>query len=137
MFSAFTELEMKFKDLESLIAFCFENLPASVEVLEPAVLHTDARTLTNFFTDLLTKLHKLDEELKVEKQRNKILEDNMIKSLRNLVIITLGSTPNKTMGSEQLSRRIGIPESQLLPLLELWTDQNFLIKVNDKTFKLK
>ncbi len=137
LFSAFTELEMKFKDLESVVAFCFENLPTSVEILEPAVLRTEARTLTNFFTDLLTKLHKLDEELKVEKQRDKILEDNMIKSLRNLVIITLSSTPDKTMGSEQLSRRVGIPEQQLLPLLEFWTGQNFLIKVDDKTFKLK
>ncbi len=136
MFTAFTELELQFKSLNDVVAFCFENLPTSIEILEPPALTTEARFLTEFLTGLLAKLHKLNEELQVEKQKNKILNNNLEKSLRNLVILTISRSKDKSMNAEAVSRFIGVNKDQLLPLLRSWVKQGFIVE-EDGYFKVK
>ncbi len=136
MFTAFTELELQFKNLNDVVAFCFENLPTSIEILEPPTLTMEARFLTEFLTGLLAKLHKLNEELQVEKQKNKILTNNLEKSLRNLVILAISRSEKKSMDAETLSRFIGVNKDQLLPLLKKWVEQGFVVE-EDGQFKVK
>lgn len=136
MFTAFTELELQFKGLDEVVSFCFENLPTSIEILEPPTITMEARFLTEFLTGLLAKLHKLNEELQLEKQKNKILTSNLEKSLRNLVIMTIARSKEKSMNADDLSRFIGISKNQLLPLLESWVEQGFIVKEGSQ-FKVK
>ncbi len=137
MYTAFTELELQFKGLDDIVAFCFENLPTSIEILEPASITTEARFLTEFFTGLLAKLHRLDTELKVEQQKNRILNQNIERAVRNLVIITLSYAKNKTMTSDELSRSTGINVQQLKPLLEKWSQQGFILKKEGDKYSAK
>ena len=127
LFTTFVELELKMKDLDSIVLFCFENLPASVEILEPASLQADARFLTGFFTDLLTRLHKIDDELKMVKYEKGLLNNKILLLIRNMVIVVLSSS-KKNMPIDELSRRIGIPSKQLEPALEEWIREGFIVK---------
>ena len=38
MFSKFVEVEFLFKNIETLIGFCFDYMPSSIEVIEPALM---------------------------------------------------------------------------------------------------
>ena len=56
MFSAFCELEIKFKDILELLDFCFEALPSSIEILSPENLSYKSNDFTDFLNDL--QLHQ-------------------------------------------------------------------------------
>ena len=58
MWSTFAELELKFLDLSTLMGFCFDYLPSSIEIIDPAVLHTESKMLANNLNDMLAKLHQ-------------------------------------------------------------------------------
>lgn len=57
IFSAFTELEIEFKDFYALTGFCFEYMPSSLEILDPLNLKITAKELNESLNDLLAKLH--------------------------------------------------------------------------------
>jgi hypothetical protein len=130
-FSTFCELEISFNDLSALMNFCMDYLPSSIEVLEPPNLNLNAISLTNFFNDLLAKLHTLDMGYKELTAQKKILEENMLKLLRNNVMITLREA-KEPLEIEMLSRMVGIPKDQLEPMLELWIEEQYLLKQDSK-----
>ena len=135
VFAGFVELEIKVKDLESLTMFCFEFLPSSVEVLEPASINVDARFLTNFYTDLLLKVHKVDDQLKALNLEKKILEDKIVLLMRNIVILVM-SRAKKEMDIQELSLKTGLRQEQLSVLMEKWVEDGFFQKT-DKGYALK
>ncbi|MGC8929658.1 MAG: hypothetical protein ACP5OZ_03965 [Candidatus Woesearchaeota archaeon] len=130
-FSTFCELEISFNDLSALMNFCIDYLPSSIEVLEPPNLNSNAIALTNFFNDLLAKLHTLDMGYKELTAQKKILEENMLKLLRNNVMITLREA-KEPLEIETLSRRVGIPKEQLEPMLNLWIEEKHIVKQDSK-----
>jgi hypothetical protein len=130
-FSTFCELEISFNDLSTLMNFCIDYLPSSIEVLEPSNLNSNAITLTNFFNDLLAKLHTLDMGYKELTAQKKILEENMLKLLRNNVMITLREA-KEPLEIEILSRRVGIPKEQLEPMLNLWVEEEHIKREDSK-----
>ncbi|MEM2121779.1 MAG: hypothetical protein QXU20_03940 [Candidatus Woesearchaeota archaeon] len=130
-FSTFCELEISFKDLSALMNFCIDYMPASIEILEPPNLSSNAISLTNFFNDLLAKLHTLDMSFKELTAQKKILEENMLKLLRNNVMITLREA-KEPLEIETLSKRVGIPKEQLEPLLNMWVEEEYIKKEKSK-----
>jgi hypothetical protein len=64
IFSTFTEIEIEFKDLHELSAFCFDYMPSSVEILSPIELKLIAKDYENLFNDILGKLHQYDMTIK-------------------------------------------------------------------------
>ncbi len=130
-FTTFTELEISFKDIETLVNFCFDFMPSTIEILEPPNINISARTLTNFLNDLLAKLHKVDMAVKELSAEKKVLEENIMRLLRNNVIITLREA-KKPLDIEVLSKRVGVPKEQLEPLLKKWIDEKFIKKQDSK-----
>ena len=57
-FSTYADLELKVADMDKLIDFCFDFLPSSVDILEPEKFDLDSKKLSDFFNDLLAKLHQ-------------------------------------------------------------------------------
>ena len=64
MWSTFTEMEINFKELKDLIAFCFDKMPSSIEIVEPENLHIKGKDLEDLLNDLMSKLHEYDAEVK-------------------------------------------------------------------------
>jgi len=81
IFSTFTEMEIKFKGIRDLVAFCYDKMPSSVEIIEP-IDHLDVKvdSLQDMFNDLMSKLHEYDSELKELKARNILLERNVARN---------------------------------------------------------
>ena len=64
LFSTFCEVEVEAKKVDDLFGFCFDFLPSSVEVYEPAEFGMKADVINDMFNELLAKLHQYDLALK-------------------------------------------------------------------------
>jgi hypothetical protein len=62
--SIFSELELKFNDINSITLFCFEYMPSSIEILEPEELRFASTEIAGFLNDLLGRLHEYDMVVK-------------------------------------------------------------------------
>lgn len=73
-FSAFIEAEILFKDFISLVGFIFDNMPSSIEILEPEKIKADTNLMNDLLNDLAVKLHQYNEAILKLKAMNAILE---------------------------------------------------------------
>lgn len=62
--STFAEVEISFPGVDQLVLFCFNFMPSSLEILEPAKATFEQREIGNLFNDLLARLHQYDMVLK-------------------------------------------------------------------------
>lgn len=131
MFSAFTELEVLFKNNNSLIDFCFDYTPSSIDIIEPIYVNYKAHDFSNLLNDLLARIHKSDMALKNYNAENQILKKNAANLLQNLIILSL---KNKEKDIKGLSKEVGIPVKQLEPLMEKFINVNLLRKENNNYF---
>src|SRR3989338_2455274 len=111
MFTQFVELEILAKDASAIAFFCFDYMPSSIEIIEPETFIYRAADFSSFFNDLQALLHKMDRFVKefAAQQKNLLRNSNLL--LRNNILIVL--TYKGPLDFVELSRRIGIPESQL------------------------
>lgn len=57
-FSTYAEAELKLRDMNGLIDFCFDFLPSNIEILEPENISLDSHIFAEYMNDLLAKLHQ-------------------------------------------------------------------------------
>jgi len=115
MFSTFAELGILFKNMETLVGFCFDFMPSSVEILDPEKLSFKSNNFAGLINDLLTRLHQINLKVVQNNAEKKILKKNMLNMLKNTVMILLSI---KSMQLEQLSKSSGVNEKDLKPLLD-------------------
>lgn len=129
LFSLFAEIEMEVKDVDTLVGFCFDYMPSSIEVFNPSHIVFKAHELSNFFNDLQSRLHKLDLAVKELRAQNSLLEKNAGLLLRNNILITL---KDKSKDVKTLGKNVGIPSEQLEPFLKRMADEHWIRKVGDE-----
>lgn len=133
LFSVFVEIEAWFKKPATIIDFCFDYMPSSIEIIEPEKLTYTSNQMSNLFNDLQAKLHTIDMMLKNTVQENKILRKNAGSLLRNNIMLSLKEKSKKI---EEISKRVGIPKDQLKPFLDKTIEEGH-IKENKGTYSLK
>jgi len=133
LWSTFSELELLFKDVNSLVGFCFDYVPSSVEILEPKGLKFDTNGLSGLINDFLAKLHLIGMSLKKLNAENQILNKNAAALLKNMLIMSLKGK-EKTL--TEIAKYVAIPEEQLKPFVEIMEKNNFIKKEGEK-YKLK
>jgi len=79
LWSTFSEIEFETEDIQKVLDVCFDYMPSSVEILEPAGLDMDCAGLADMFNDLLAKLHRYDMLVKNFNAENQILKQKMEK----------------------------------------------------------
>lgn len=129
LWSTFSELELLFKDTQSLVGFCFDYVPSSVEILEPKNLKFDTNELSNLINDILAKLHQIGVSLKKLNIENQILNKNATALLSNMLVMSLRGK-EKTL--KEISKFLVIPEEQLKPFIDIMLRNNFIKKQGDK-----
>ena len=132
LFGMFVDLEAWFKHSETLIDFCFDYMPSSIEVVEPSRVTYTSNKLSNMFNDLQAKLHTIDMMLKNTVQENKILRKNAAGLLRNNIMLSIKEKPKKI---DEISRNVGVPANQLKPFLDKVIEEGHL-KENKGTYSL-
>ncbi len=115
-FSTFAEIEIDFNDMDELLAFCFDSMPSSIEILSPEKLNFDANILTGFLNDLLAKIHQADALIKDASVQKQLLDMNAINILHNFVYYIL-KEGEKT--PEEISRFVGIEPKEIKAFLDV------------------
>lgn len=72
--SIFSEIELKFEDINSITIFCFEYMPSSIEILEPEEIKFQSGEITGFLNDLLARLHEYDMVVKNLQAENMVMK---------------------------------------------------------------
>ena len=58
MFSAFADIEFETDSMKKILEICFDFMPSSIEILDPAGITVDTNDLSEMLNDLLAKQHK-------------------------------------------------------------------------------
>lgn len=77
LFSTFSEVEIEVKNIEILMNICFNFMPSSIEIIEPGKLINDSNMMSNFFNDLLGRLHKYDMLIKNLNAQNLVMQKEL------------------------------------------------------------
>ena len=127
MWATFAELEMVAKGIRKLIAFCFDYMPSSIQILKPESYILDRSMIEDFVNDLQARLHDVDMIVKKQKNENEFLKKNMHTTVKNMILIALlyGS-----LDSEKLSKVTGIKPEELKIFLDNMVKENRIKEEN-------
>lgn len=115
LWATFTELEMVVKGIRKLIAFCFDYMPSSIQVLKPESYNLDRSLIEDFINDMQARLHDVDMIVKKQRNENEFLKKNMHTTIKNIILVSLlyGS-----LDKEKLSKITGIKSDELQIFLD-------------------
>ena len=82
LWAIFAEMDMVIKGIPKLIAFCFDYMPSSIEIIKPEEFAMKKSTIENFINDLQARLHQVDMVVKKQDNENKFLKQNLNKAVR-------------------------------------------------------
>ena len=125
LWSKFVELDLVIKGTKKLIAFCFEYMPSSIEVVKPEHFAMTSQELSNFLNDLQARLHNVDMVVKQLKAEADFLKLNMNAILHNAVLICLKVS---RLNLEQLSQVTGVDKKELEIFVEKLVKENKIKK---------
>lgn len=115
LWATFTEIEMVVKGIRKLIAFCFDYMPSSIQILKPEEYNLNRALIEDFVNDLQARLHQVDMVVKKQKNENEFLRKNMNSAIQNSILIALSFG---TLNKENLSRVTGINDKELQMFLK-------------------
>ncbi len=64
LWNTFADIEFETKELKKVLEVCYDYMPSTIEILEPAGLEMDTNDIADVFNDFLTKMHKYSMVLK-------------------------------------------------------------------------
>ena len=100
LFSTFAEVELLVKDMNSLLSFCFDFMPGSIEIIAPENLVVKNNDLMGFLNDLQARMHAMNTGILQAKESNTHYIKNTAVLLRNFIVVLLSSRP-MTIGQIQ------------------------------------
>ncbi len=128
LYSCFAELEIKFKDIAKLVEFCFDAMPSSIDIIEPAELAFDTKALTDLLNDLQARLHQVDMAFKAMQAEKQILDANAVMVFDNFIRYLLKAGEKKI---EELSRLSGVRVEQLKKFLDELVEKKRIVQKED------
>jgi hypothetical protein len=81
LWNTFTEVDVSFKNTLDLMAFCFDKMPSSIEMLEPEdKLVMKREDFEDLFNNLMSKLHDSATEMRDLKAANLVISRQLEKN---------------------------------------------------------
>lgn len=110
LFSSFAEIEVLAKNMGALYDFCFECMPASVEILAPSELKLKPNQASAAVNDLIGRIHNLDMQSKQLTQQINLYSANLRIMIENAIVIYLAAKPRRL---EEISAVVGVAPAQI------------------------
>lgn len=132
VWSTFYESEVLVANLEKINLLCFNLAPASLEIIAPESFTFTEKNLTDWYNDLISKLHEISMSLKSLSSENELLKVNLNRSIKNGIILTL-SEP-KTL--DEITQKVGIDKEHLQQFMDgLIKEKNIVLDGNKYVLK--
>ncbi|MDD5086480.1 MAG: hypothetical protein PHV16_01880 [Candidatus Nanoarchaeia archaeon] len=133
MFSAFVELELLLNNIDSLIGFCFDYMPSSLEIVEPEKMKFNSNELAAVLNDMVGKLQNINVRATQNNIEQQSIKKSMFNLLKNMMLILLKF---KDMDIEHLSKNSGVDAKALKPILDSMINEK-LIELKDNIYSMK
>ncbi len=133
-YTNFVEMDLKFASLASLIGYCFDALPSSIEIIEPDTFKLEGAALTGLLNDLQARLHKVNFELANLNGNYKALETNSVRILKNFIRHILKGGP---LPSAEIQKATGLTEESLKGLIKAYIKPGFIEQKDGKYHLVK
>ncbi|MFH1065505.1 MAG: hypothetical protein V1734_03305 [Nanoarchaeota archaeon] len=82
LWGTFSEIEFETDNIRKIADICFDYMPSSIEILEPAGLEIDTAMLADTFNEILAKLHNYAMNAKRLDAENRLLNARIDKMRR-------------------------------------------------------
>lgn len=129
VWSTFVDTEMLFKRIGDINHVVTNYLPSTINILEPEVIEIRQEYATEFFSDLMSHLHKVNTERVQFTQKSNALQKNAHAILRNGILLRLRDGP---LPAKEIGKPLGIKEDDILPSLKVMMKEGKIIKKGDK-----
>lgn len=127
LWAIFVELDMVIKGIPKLIAFCFDYMPSSIQVIKPEEFTITNNLIEDFANDLQARLHTVDMLVKNLKNENDFIKKNMNFVIKNIIMVSLAYG---SIDKEKLSRITGIEAKELEGFLQNMIKEKNIIEEN-------
>lgn len=128
VFGAIAEVELLTPTAEKLTWLCINFSPASIEILEPAKITIEQKELTNWYNDLLSRLHELGVAQKTLTSQQQGLVRNFNAMTRNAILLVL----KEPAEIETIAKRIGMNLEHTETFLEALIKEKKIKKEKNK-----
>jgi hypothetical protein len=128
VFGGIAEIELLVKNAEKLTWLCINFSPASVEILEPAQITLEQKEITNWYNDLLSRLHELGVMQKTLTSQQEGLVRNFNAMTRNAILLVL----KEPAEIDQISKRIGMVNEHTEKFLDALIQEKKIKKEKNK-----
>ena len=132
LFSTFVEMEMLLEDSMTLLSFCFDYMPSSVEIMAPTKVIYESFDLTNFLNDMQARLHAVNLGISNYKGTNENLIKNTTILMKNFIVMIL---KEKEKTAKEISEITGIKDKQMEILLDALLKEKIIVKKGEKYYK--
>ena len=129
----FAELEVETNEIQDLIAFCFDYMPSSIEIIRPKDFQFKDNDVSQFLNDLQAKLHHVDMVVKQVKMQHDQAKKNLGALLKNYITVLLRKG---NLTGQQLSNLTGISKDTMEDFLDQLIDEGKIDLDND-TYHIK
>lgn len=128
VWSTFMESDVLVSNFEKLNVLCFNMTPASVEIIEPESISFTQKKMTDWYNDILSKLHETAMLTKGLASENDLLKVNLNRAIRNLIVLSLSDPKTK----EEIATKVGIDAEHIQPFIEALIKEKTIILEDDK-----
>ena len=127
LWAVFSELDMVIKGVPKLIAFCFDYMPSSIQILKPEEFMMTNSLIENFANDLQARLHDVDMIVKRLRLENDFLKKNMNTAVKNTILLSL---IHGNLDRQKLAKSTGINGEELQIFLDNLVKENKIKEEN-------
>ena len=82
LWSTFAEMEFETQEIQKLSDLCFDYMPSSIEILDPAGMDMDMGMFSDILNDLIARMHRYDMLAKNFNAENTLLKEKLEKMRR-------------------------------------------------------
>lgn len=128
LFSLYAELEVWMKDVEKLMAFCFDSLPSSIEILEPGEFKFKSNKFSGMINDLQAKIHKLDAHLKRFITDQQAGAQKFKQVVNNFIVFCIKAGKSSP---DEIAKELGIDKARAVKWLDDMAEKKIIHKKNN------
>lgn len=133
LWSTFCDAEILFDNLEKVNWLCVNFMPSNIDIIAPEELRFKDKELTNWFNDILAKLHEVSMGYRQTVAKEELLTKNLNFLIQNAILLAAESIHDK----ESIGKKIGIGSEQLEPFFESLVKNGKLEKKGEEYHRRK
>ena len=131
LWGVYADTEMLVNNLDKFTWLCINFMPASIDIIAPEELRFKEKELTNWYNDLLAKLHEISHTVREANVYKEAITKGMNALIQNAVILA-AEYHHKP---EEIGKKLGIPEKQLQPFFDALVKNGKLEKKGSNYYK--